>query len=144
MRQIEIRSTLFLSRPIASCRKPLWIDIRSPKAVNDLRPLHLDFVLRPFAKQLLFEDIRPLPADLSPFRLFNESMADQVIRFVDRDWDRLIVSCEAGVSRSSAIALAISEHYGLPSPIDKRFHDPNPLVLEIMRQRLSHQTCRQP
>ena len=44
-------------------------------------------------------------------KLFNKDQADQIISFVNRNWDKinvLMVHCEAGLSRSPAIAAAIT------------------------------------
>ena len=51
--------------------------------------------------------------------LFDDSMADQVLDFIERNADRCTVfpvHCEAGISRSAAVAKFISVRFNLQFP----------------------------
>ena len=53
-------------------------------------------------------------AEIDGFKCFDESMALEIIEFVERvkdSVDEIVVHCEAGVSRSSAVAKFISDAY---------------------------------
>jgi predicted protein tyrosine phosphatase len=69
--------------------------------------------------------------------LFGEEDAHRILDFVKAVWDRidlLMVHCEAGISRSSAIAAVVSRiYYGDDAPfVLSRLYEPNPLVYRIM------------
>jgi predicted protein tyrosine phosphatase len=86
--------------------------------------------------QLAFADaIYPDPAGL--LVLFSEEDAHRVLDFVKTVWDRidlLMVHCEAGASRSPAIAAAVSRVYlGDDGPfVLPHLYEPNPLVYRTM------------
>lgn len=72
--------------------------------------------------------------------LFNENRAQQIIDFVNKVKDsceRLVIHCDAGVSRSGATGLWASRYLGLD---EKKYCDnntgiqPNPYVLEILSE----------
>jgi predicted protein tyrosine phosphatase len=69
---------------------------------------------------LIFEDIdKPLVHKGRELILFNGQMAKRIIEFVDsiqNDITVLIVHCDAGVSRSAAVAKFIAEMYHLEIP----------------------------
>ncbi|ACK40058.1 TPA: tyrosine phosphatase family protein [Listeria monocytogenes] len=72
-------------------------------------------------------------------KLFNEVHRDLIYDFVDEhpDFTQIVVHCHAGVSRSSAVAMAIAEHLGDTDTYEKlqviKRYLPNPRVLAIMR-----------
>jgi predicted protein tyrosine phosphatase len=124
--------------------KVLWINVRSPLASHELRlcqqlqEIPYDWVLT-----LRFDDIRVELRDewesLKPLVLFDAVMAQSINQFASQDWDVLIVNCEAGVSRSAAVGLAIAEKFGLPDPVDYDRQSPNPVVLKILRETLKNE-----
>jgi predicted protein tyrosine phosphatase len=137
--RIEIRSELELQKPIAAkpSDKILWINIRSPQAKHQIKLCQQFDELPPeWCLFLRFEDIRVDIPNTRNWTLFDSAMAEKIANFVNQDWDVLIVNCEGGVSRSSAIALAVAERFNLPSPIDDRLHSPNQIVLKILRNQL--------
>lgn len=72
-------------------------------------------------------------------KLFNERHASMIYSFLDKHPDRgqIVVHCNAGVSRSSAVAMGIAEHYGDTGTLEQlkeiKRYLPNPRVLTIMR-----------
>ena len=69
--------------------------------------------------------------------LFEEDHAHRILDFVKTVWDRidlLMVHCEAGISRSPAIAAAVSRiYYGDDAPfVLSHLYEPNPLVYRTM------------
>ena len=135
-RKIEIRSELMLQRPIEAypSDKILWINIRSALADHQIKLCRQLNELPPEWKlSLRFDDIRAKVQPDKAWTLFDVATACKVAKFIDQDWDILLVNCEAGVSRSAAVALAVAEHLGLPSPLDESLHSPNPVVLEVLR-----------
>ena len=93
--------------------------------------------------QLAFADTR-VPDPLCPVTVFDDNHADRILDFVDNVWDRielLFVHCEAGTSRSPAVAAAISRmHYGDDGPFMlPHLYEPNLLVyrklLRVAEQR---------
>ena len=93
--------------------------------------------------QLAFADTR-VPDPLYPMTVFDDSHANELLDFLDNVWDQielLFVHCEAGTSRSPAVAAAISRlHYGDDGPFMlPHLYEPNLLVyqklLRIAEQR---------
>ncbi len=85
--------------------------------------------------QLAFADITRQMAD---YVLFHDDQAHDILDFVTHYWDHihtLMVHCDAGISRSSAVAAAIArlkwqdESQFLESPFE-----PNPLVYRTIRE----------
>lgn len=69
--------------------------------------------------------------------LFSDDMARQVVAFVRKHWHakRIIVHCEAGVSRSAGVALALHEiltDAPVPSPLEKYY----PLHNRFVRRKV--------
>lgn len=70
-------------------------------------------------------------------RMFRKEQAEEVLRFVHNHWeqiDQLLVHCEAGISRSPAIAAAIS-HIKLGPESDTAYftaYKPNLLVYRML------------
>lgn len=73
--------------------------------------------------RLQFDDFRCMPRSprgaaavigVRPVKLFTTRMAQEVVSYLrSRSWRSVVVHCEAGASRSVAMAHALSEHYGL-------------------------------
>lgn len=72
---------------------------------------------------------------------FSDEQAEQVIRFVDV-WksavERLVVHCDAGVSRSAAVCAAMKRHLGFDDQdiFTSRQYEPNPLVYATLMQHI--------
>ncbi len=116
----------FTSREVAedTPARPTWavVSISDPNSRPvDLRPgwynvlwvqfkdIDMDKLMNPF-----------LRADVAKrYVLFSDAMADQVTCYVDRmvafGVEGILVHCEAGISRSAAVAKWIAERHGLPS-----------------------------
>lgn len=76
------------------------IKIRKQRALTRMREQHL--------KDMGYS------ADEANRKLFNEAHAEQILTFVKKVWDDidiLMIHCYAGISRSSAVAKALSEIY---------------------------------
>lgn len=85
--------------------------------------------------QLNFADITfPHPG----FNLFNDSFAYDILDFVTLYWDEietLLVHCDAGISRSSAVAAVISRlKFGDEGEFLESPYEPNPLVYRTLRE----------
>lgn len=84
--------------------------------------------------QLQFGDIDYYLEDVS----FTNEQAKAALRFASKIWNKvdiLMIHCHAGISRSSAIGMAISEVYQKEvSNLFEQIYHPNSLVLEKMRQ----------
>jgi predicted protein tyrosine phosphatase len=82
------------------------ICIRSPKTGGVLSGCR-----RP-TLYLAFHDLgENAPDDLKP-GLFNEDQAREIVEFVEQHPGKIIVNCEAGVSRSPGVVLALRRHFG--------------------------------
>lgn len=70
-------------------------------------------------------------------KLFSEKEADEIFRFVlkNKDVEKIVVHCEQGYSRSSAVAAALCELYkdcDLSEFFDEKQYKPNMLVYSIL------------
>ena len=71
---------------------------------------------------------------------FSDEQAEQIIRFVDV-WksvvERLVVHCDAGVSRSAAVCAAMKRYLGFDNQdiFKCQQYEPNPLVYETLIQQ---------
>lgn len=109
---------------------------------------------QPLKNESLFEAILPVhfndineeddywglsDKEQAEMKLFNEVHRDLIYNFVDEhpDFTQIVVHCHAGVSRSSAVAMAIAEHLRDTDTYKKlqviKRYLPNPRVLAIMR-----------
>lgn len=81
--------------------------------------------------RLVFEDtLEPGRSDS-----FNASLATEILEFVERFWQRaevFLIHCDVGLSRSPAVAAALSRiYYGDDGPwLEMDF--PNPLVYQLL------------
>lgn len=84
--------------------------------------------------RLQFHDLDKIWPQLTTVTYFDESAAEQIVDFVENNKtvDHLIVHCEAGISRSPAIAAAICEHLNIYHSFFKT-HTPNTMVFTILR-----------
>lgn len=66
--------------------------------------------------------------------------ANEIVRFVDEFWnevDLFMIHCTAGISRSTAVAKAISDKYQSEwSGIFDQLYQPNPIVHNVVRKAL--------
>lgn len=115
-----IRSVDFISRLKAEslpARDDLAIiSVTEPESDSARLAGHEDMILR-----LVFHDVDPGGETENCWTLFDQSHADQVIRFVRRlhaDPERLdlLIHCRAGISRSAALALFVAEDTGCVFP----------------------------
>jgi predicted protein tyrosine phosphatase len=87
--------------------------------------------------RLSFADLLPTEVDASTrHHLFSRAQAERIWSFWDQHRariERLLVHCDAGHSRSPAIAAAIAEDAGLEHESFFRRYEPNAHVLETMR-----------
>lgn len=84
--------------------------------------------------RLAFADIKEPKDDLI---LFNGELARQILEFVDRVWDEievLMIHCEAGISRSPAVAAAIAKLKYKDDAAYFRIYRPNTLVYLTLLQ----------
>lgn len=93
--------------------------------------------------QLAFADIR-FPDPVCPATVFDHGHACKILDFVKATWNRIdlmFVHCEAGTSRSPAVAAAVSRiYYGDDGPFMlPHLYEPNLLVyrklLEVAEER---------
>lgn len=86
--------------------------------------------------QLIFKDYRHPDPDLE--YVFTREQADQIALFAERNWDRvgmLMIHCYAGISRSTAVAQAISDVYQPEySELIGKVYWPNPHVYELVTE----------
>ena len=109
------------------------LSIVSNKAYGS-RPIPCKHV--PIMQTFCFDDICPGDDGL----LMTEKTADDVVMFVDRVYRmgfvNLIVHCDEGISRSTAVAKAIVKAYKLPEETVeyRQIPDPNPHVYKLMTE----------
>jgi predicted protein tyrosine phosphatase len=92
-----------------------------------------------------------LPADEQQrITLFDETMARDVVAFYDAWCDKcdiIVVHCDAGVSRSSAVAIALAEYGNHSNELERMVdHDkywPNPWVWSTIRRITGWDSVRQ-
>ncbi len=66
---------------------------------------------------------------------FNTSLAAEILDFVDKTWDHLevlLIHCEVGLSRSPAVAAALSRIYYQDDGPWFELDFPNPLVYQLL------------
>ena len=94
---------------------------------NDLAKLHKAW------KHKLFLVFHDLDKFYEGYTLFNEEHAKQIIAFLEevKDVHTVVVHCDAGVSRSSAVSKFIAERYGLY--FDENYSIYNKFVFSILK-----------
>lgn len=88
--------------------------------------------------ELYFDDItRDIPEKYQGrYTLFNESTAKEIISFITNNiYDEIVVHCNAGISRSSAIMVCIAKALSRKDIVkeiyDSRLYLPNPKIIEV-------------
>lgn len=69
--------------------------------------------------ELAFDDVDGMMMEYAHLTYFNESMAEQIIAFVKATDGDILVHCQAGVSRSAAVAKFIHDHMGYDLDLSK-------------------------
>lgn len=119
----------------------VWISVSTPGDPEALLSERFHAALR-----LWFHDLETAPGEAfgkvyGPHRLFNERMAHEVIRFVAaamrQGIQNVCVHCDAGVSRSGAIALWMRDTFGA------RVYSKNPLDPNARVRRLLDRVWQQ-
>jgi predicted protein tyrosine phosphatase len=115
MRRLELKNVIFTGRDQAEASTgwPHWSVI----SISGLNPA----VLKDGWHSVLRLEFDDIDVGEEPHILFNESHAERVIDFVtavqeSHEVEGILVHCQAGVSRSAAVAKWIAERYGMPFP----------------------------
>ena len=90
------------------------ISINSSWGFDDTPPFSEELLNHPHLLTLTFDDIcnePETPEDLGNAVLFNEAMAQQIMRFVDDGKLPLLVHCTAGISRSGAVGEVLNWYF---------------------------------
>ena len=90
------------------------ISINSSWGFDDTPPFSPELLNHPHLLTLTFDDIcnePETPEDLGKAVLFNEAMAQQIMRFVDDGKLPLLVHCTAGISRSGAVGEVLNWYF---------------------------------
>ena len=90
------------------------ISINSSWGFDDTPPFSEELLNHPHLLTLTFDDIcnePETPEDLGNAVLFNEAMAQQIMRFVDDGELSLLVHCTAGISRSGAVGEVLNWYF---------------------------------
>lgn len=89
---------------------------------------------------LVFDDVCGKIDELE-LKLFNKDMAKQILDFVDKHSDKLIIcQCEAGISRSAGVAAALSKIYNGTDDFFFKRYIPNNLVYKTILE-LNYANC---
>ena len=102
------------STEVELLEKSKIISINSSCGVDDTPPFSESFLNHPHLLTLTFDDIcnePETPEDLGNAVLFNEAMAQQIVRFVDDGKLPLLVHCTAGISRSGAVGEVLNWNF---------------------------------
>ncbi len=85
---------------------------------------------------LRYEHVSLAPIPFYPAKVFTEDQANEIYAFVDKMLDQgvnhFLVHCDAGISRSPAVAVALRMVYNNDDGIPYRYRMFNPLVLDLM------------
>ena len=90
------------------------ISINSSWGFDDTPPFSENLLNHPHLLTLTFDDIcnePETPEDLGNAVLFNEAMAEHIMRFVDDGKLPLLVHCTAGISRSGAVGEVLNWYF---------------------------------
>ena len=90
------------------------ISINSSWGFDDTPPFSEELLNHPHLLTLTFDDIcnePETPEDMGNAVLFNENMAQQIMRFVDDGKLPLLVHCTAGISRSGAVGEVLNWYF---------------------------------
>jgi predicted protein tyrosine phosphatase len=111
-----MKKVIFINREYAERITPKKGEKAAIISINsngDLAKLHENWEHKLF---LVFHD---LDKPIKDYKIFDKEQAKQIIKFVDKvanDILILVVHCDAGVSRSAAVAKFVAEKYGLLFP----------------------------
>lgn len=104
--------------------------------------------------RLRFSDVTPADLESNPaFRrfaagLFDAGQAERIVAFLDGHRNAgvdVMVNCEAGISRSSAVANFVLEYFGSrQAPFAPPHYRPNPHVLQVLREVAARRRSGQP
>jgi len=115
IRKLDLKTVIFTGRDQAEASAPWahWAVI----SISGLNPAVLKDGWHSVLK-LEFDDI-DTPEE--PYILFSDSQANRIIDFVEEvrashEVEGILVHCQAGISRSAAVAKWIAEKYGLSFP----------------------------
>lgn len=116
------------------CDEP-WACISISNSVGDWPDIDDD--CRVDILQLVFVDVVFSVSQDFDYSVFSERTALEILDFVEELWweiEVLMIHCDAGISRSSAVAAAISKLYLDDDSefYDEDLYDPNPLVYDIL------------
>lgn len=131
-----------------------WIHV----AITDPAPgYHHPFNRCPHKADVLhlrFSDVTPEDIESNPaFRrfepgLFRANQARQIVAFLEKHRNAaadVMVNCEAGISRSSAVANFVLEYLGSrQAPFAPPHYRPNPYVLQVLREVVARRRSGQP
>ena len=105
-----IKTVCFIAQNVAETIDPDYstamISIRSPG---------FEVKLQPDWNHLHISEFNDIDTKMYPWKLFDKEQARAMIDFLDNlpdHVDAVIVHCEAGISRSAAVALFIQDYYG--------------------------------
>ena len=90
------------------------ISINSSWGFDDTPPFSEELLNHPHLLTLTFDDIcnePETPEDPGNAVLFNETIAQQIMRFVDDGKQPLLVHCTAGISRSGAVGEVLNWYF---------------------------------
>ena len=124
-RQQVMEYILDIPHVCISVRDPGSVKAKLPENTSRLDSLYLEF------DDLDFEPDRVLFDEKTPRRavMFKETEARKILEFYNK-WDVriFIINCEAGISRSAAIAAALSKISGYDDSLFFKKYHPNRLV----------------
>lgn len=112
-----IKKVGFISRNMAEGVLPKYEDrasIISINSDNNLAKLDAGWLNKHY---VIFSDIDREYPEYPKEKLFNEEQAIEIIKFIDSikdDTELMFVHCDAGISRSAAVAKFIADIYELP------------------------------
>jgi len=143
MRRLELKNVIFTGRDQAeaSVGWSHWAVI----SISGLNPA----VLKEGWHSLLRLEFDDIDVEEEPYILFCESQAEKIIDFVEKARDSqkvegILVHCQAGISRSAAVAKWIAERYQLPFPSKYMLYNKHVyrvLRSAMMRRRLASGLC---
>ena len=91
------------------------IDPDYSTAMISIRSPGFEVKLQPDWNHLHISEFNDIDTKMYPWKLFDKEQARAMIDFLDNlpdHVDAVIVHCEAGISRSAAVALFIQDYYG--------------------------------
>lgn len=141
-----IGSVQFMSRQRAEGFRP-W---RNMAMISVTDPSEQPAKLSPDFRAVLrlsFHDV--LHSSMTDVKFFSRDDVDNIIAWLNalhahQDTIDVVVHCEAGISRSAAIALFIEDAYGVKLHQREKAHDANLRVLHALCRRANRPTPKRP